>query len=61
MRPFRKKKAPDDSDKVCHAVDQRAEGELTWVGTCSLCGAQIELWPHAQKRCDRCLAEIEHV
>ena len=51
----------DNSDRTCHALDQRSEGELTLVGTCSLCGARIELWPCRQDRCERCLARVEHV
>lgn len=63
MCPFSKKRAPlpDNSDKTCHALNQHAENELTLAGTCSLCGARIELWPCRQDRCCRCLAKVEHV
>lgn len=63
MWPFSKRRepVPDNSDKVCHAVDQRLTDGPTLVSTCSLCGAQIELWPCRQDRCDRRLAKVEHV
>lgn len=56
------KQPPDNSGRKCHALDRKVEyGGLVLVGTCSLCGAEIELFPATDRRCQRCLAKVEHL
>lgn len=61
MWPFKSRKPIDNHDKACVPLDQRAKhGGMTFVGTCSLCGSEIELWPCRETYCSRCLATIDH-
>ncbi len=61
MKLFRRKELADNHDKTCVPLNQRSKhGGLTFVGTCSLCGREVELWPCMAKYCPRCLATIDH-
>ena len=45
----------------CYPVNQRMEdGGWSYVGTCSLCGNRIGLWPYAERACSNCLATVIH-
>ena len=57
----KKAELQDNHDKECHPLNQRAEdGGWSYVGTCSLCGGRIGLWPYCEKKCSNCLATIIH-
>lgn len=61
MWPFKRKELEDNHDKTCVPLNQRVKhGGLTLVGTCSLCGAEIELYPCTETYCSRCLATVDH-
>ena len=56
-----KETSVDNHDKECYPLNQRVEdGGWTYAATCSLCGANITLWPYMQKKCSNCLAIIIH-
>lgn len=61
MWPFKRNELVDNHDKECVPLNQRIKhGGLTLVGTCSLCGNEIELWPYMETYCHRCLAKVDH-
>lgn len=61
MGLFKRKKYADNHGKTCVPLRQRVKhGGLTLVGSCSLCGKEVELWPCTDAYCPRCLAIIDH-
>lgn len=49
----------DNHKKTCTPLNQRVEDRgLSYVGTCSLCGEKLSLWPVLDKRCPRCRAKV---
>lgn len=56
----------DNHGKTCHPLNQRAEfggRSMTiesYIGTCSLCGNNIRLYPCAEIKCSNCLATVDH-
>ena len=61
MWPFKRKALVDNHGTTCVPLDQHIKhGGLTLVGSCSLCGAEIELWPCTETYCSYCLATVDH-
>lgn len=59
MKHLKNNNVADNRKKTCTPLDHRVEDfGFSYVGTCSLCGAKLSLWPAFDKRCPRCRAKV---